>query len=185
MTTLYYCRVDGAGSGAEHQAAHGLLLWAAAQRWPEVGRSPALAKGKNGKPYFAEFPDHHFNLSHSGGWVACALSDCPVGIDIQGVRRNSPVRRKLTPQEQDWLQGQPEGAFTALWVKKEAYLKCTGAGLTRRLDSFPVLPLGENEPEPGLRNRLIPFPVPTLSCAVCGGDALDLSWNEWKGAVSF
>ncbi len=177
MITLYYCQ---APQRAESQAAHRLLNWAAEQRWPELGPCPALDRGPNGKPCFGAFPDHHFNLSHSGGWAVCALSHRPVGIDLQKVRSDSPAARKFTPREQEWLQGQPVDAFTALWVKKEAYLKCIGAGLTRRLDSFSVLPLGENQPEDGLVNRLVSFPGKDFYCAVCGENALDFVWRQWK-----
>ena len=62
-------------------------------------------------------------------------------------------------------------------------MKCIGAGLTRRLDSFSVLPLGENQPEPGVYNRLIPFPEAGFSCALCGEDTPDPVWHFWKGEV--
>ena len=183
MITLYYCRVTGSGRNMEHRTAHALLNWAAGQRWPKVGPSPALIKGKNGKPGFAGFPDCHFNLSHAGGWAVCALSHRPVGIDLQESRGASPAARKFTAREQEWLREQGEEHFSALWVKKEAYLKCIGAGLTRRLDSFSVLPLGENQPEPGVYNRLIPFPEAGFSCALCGEDTPDPVWHFWKGEV--
>ncbi|MDB5013419.1 MAG: sfp, partial [Daejeonella sp.] len=38
-----------------------------------------------GKPYFAGIENFQFNLSHSGSWIACAISDCPVGIDIEQI----------------------------------------------------------------------------------------------------
>ncbi len=183
MITLSYCRVPETGRRADSRTAHRLLCWAAERRWPELGPAPALAKGENGKPYFPEFPDCHFNLSHSGDWAVCALSDAPVGIDLQEARASSPAARRFTAREQDWLKGQPEGGFTALWVKKEAYLKCIGAGLTRPLDSFSVLPLAENHPEGGVVNRLVSFPIDRFYCAVCGRGRLDLLWHEWKGAL--
>ena len=37
------------------------------------------------KPYLKDYPDIHFNGSHSGEYLVCALSDVPVGIDIQKI----------------------------------------------------------------------------------------------------
>lgn len=36
----------------------------------------------HGKPYLLNYPDVHFNISHSGEYVACAVADSPVGVDI-------------------------------------------------------------------------------------------------------
>ena len=39
----------------------------------------------NGQPYLSGC-DLHVSISHSGDWVACAVSSCPVGIDIERIR---------------------------------------------------------------------------------------------------
>ncbi|MGN7043659.1 4'-phosphopantetheinyl transferase family protein, partial [Bacillus safensis] len=40
----------------------------------------------NGKPVVRQLPSFHFNLSHSGDWVVCAVDDAPVGIDIEEIK---------------------------------------------------------------------------------------------------
>lgn len=40
----------------------------------------------NGKPVVRHIPSFHFNLSHSGDWVVCAIDDAPVGIDIEEIK---------------------------------------------------------------------------------------------------
>lgn len=76
-------------------------------------------------------------LSHSGGWIATAVSHSGrVGIDVQGVHDIAPslARRCLSHAELDWL-GRAAGAavrnhrFSRLWTAKEAYLKAVGLGL--------------------------------------------------------
>lgn len=38
---------------------------------------------EDGKPFLPGLPDIHFNLSHSGDYIACAFSDQEVGLDLQ------------------------------------------------------------------------------------------------------
>ena len=48
-------------------------------RWREL---PPIRLTSLGKPYFPDFPEVHFNLSHTTGAVLVALSGEPVGVDI-------------------------------------------------------------------------------------------------------
>ena len=92
--------------------------------------------GGQGKPDFAE-GDFHFNLSHSGDYVCCAVDKKQIGIDIQKMRplRNLKVaERFVTIREQEALKVCPEKQalerlFYDIWVKKEAYAKLTGEGI--------------------------------------------------------
>jgi 4'-phosphopantetheinyl transferase len=173
MISLWLCPV--AEGMSQHQAGLTLLDRAAHARWPQLPPDPVLLTESGGKPYFRDYPRCHFNLSHSGGWVLCALGDGPVGVDLQIVRESpSQVGRKFTGEEQTWLSTQPPEAVYSLWAKKEAYLKYLGLGLTRRLDSFSVLPLPRNQVEPEVVCALIQIPLEGFACALCGR-ASDLS----------
>lgn len=120
-----------------------------------------------GKPYLLGRSDFHFNLSHSGIWAVCAVAEAPVGVDIQqhrGVR--GKVERWFTPSEQQQIKNAfgPEKTdlFFSLWVRKEAFLKCTGEGLSRSIRSFEAA-----DPAPGYVTQLVDFPVPGYYLAVC------------------
>src|SRR5690554_797379 len=39
-----------------------------------------------GKPYLKDWDEFHFNISHSGKWVVCAISNKPVGIDVERIK---------------------------------------------------------------------------------------------------
>lgn len=52
-------------------------------RWREL---PPIRLTSLGKPYFPDFPEVHFNLSHTTGAVLVALSGEPVGVDIEHIR---------------------------------------------------------------------------------------------------
>lgn len=47
---------------------------------------PVLQREKQGKPFFPQLPEIHFNLSHCAAAVACAVDAAPVGIDVQEYR---------------------------------------------------------------------------------------------------
>ena len=166
MTELYFCRIESSAPSAGSEAAHRLLEEAASRRWPELPKPLPLEEDEKGKPYIRGYPGCQFSLSHSGGWAACALSDGPVGVDIQQHREiPALVSRKFSGEEQEWLRNHPDSFFD-LWVKKEAYLKALGAGLTIRLDRFTVLPL-ENNMVAGCRIWLADPPEKGYSCAIC------------------
>lgn len=94
---------------------------------------PEVARTEAGKPYFPALPQLHFNISHTKGLILCALSDRPVGVDIETVRpRRASLPRFALSQEEyrryealggDW------SAFYILWTQKEAWCKYTGLGL--------------------------------------------------------
>lgn len=122
---------------------------------------------ENGKPFLPGGGDFHFNLSHSGYWAVCAVSDAPVGVDIQEVRSVRPdLSRKFTPAEQQELLSLPDhkraDRFFQLWVLKEAYAKCTGQGLLCPFRSFEAV-----APGPGYSSALVDFPTGNHYLAVC------------------
>ena len=86
-----------------------------------------------GKPVLASHPQLHFNLSHSGDRAACALSDAPVGVDVQQIRPRSfsAIRRVCNADEWRWVEAQcdPVCAAFRLWTLKEAYAKWDGRGI--------------------------------------------------------
>ncbi len=161
MIALSFAPVEGNPSASAYR----LLEAQVEQHWPQIPRPLTLMRTELGKPCFRDYPECHFNLSHSGKWVACVLSDVPVGVDLQQHRRvPDRVIRKFTPEEQGWLQTHPEDFFP-LWVKKEAFLKAIGTGLTRNLGSFSALPLEENTVE-NYSICLMPAPEGGYSCGV-------------------
>lgn len=95
---------------------------------------PAISRTEQGKPFFPDFPQLHFNLSHSGSFALCALDDSPVGADIETIRPHHPrlADRVCSPSELAWVNAQPDPrrALLSLWTKKEARVKRDGCGLT-------------------------------------------------------
>ena len=48
--------------------------------------NPVFEYNEHGKPFIVGHPEIFFNLSHCKEAVACAISDQPVGIDVESVR---------------------------------------------------------------------------------------------------
>ena len=94
---------------------------------------------EHGKPFIGNMSDLHFNISHSGDYAICAVSDTEVGCDIEktGELKMNLAERFFTPEERLVVKT-PEDFFK-IWVKKESVVKCTGEGLSRGLDTFSVL----------------------------------------------
>lgn len=95
-----------------------------------------------GKPHLSDSAPF-FNLSHSGDFVACALADVPLGLDLQ---KKSPYREKMVSRFfsadekcQILSAEDADDAFTEIWTKKESYLKAVGCGIRVPLNSFSSL----------------------------------------------
>lgn len=110
----------------------------------EVPIPPVRCTAPWGKPYLAENPAFQFSLSHSGEWAVLAISDAPVGVDIERCSAPKPavVRRFFHPQEQSAFFSLPEDeqlpAFYDWWVLKESAVKAIGCGMHRPFSSFSV-----------------------------------------------
>ena len=89
-------------------------------------------------------PDLRFNLSHTDGLVACAVTvGREVGIDVEYVDRrltHDVAGRFFAPREVSDLRALPVDdqarVFFDYWTLKEAYIKARGFGLALPLGDF-------------------------------------------------
>ena len=96
-----------------------------------------IATHEHGKPYLPDYPDLHFNISHSRTLALIAIASHPVGVDIEYLRRPvdfaAVLRRFFSSDERrDWQNHAtptPAEAFFRGWTRKEAILKATGEGI--------------------------------------------------------
>lgn len=86
---------------------------------------------KYGQPRLESGPC--FSISHCKNAIAVAISETPIGIDIEHLRIAKPelVERTMNLQEQEqiWHSDSPDWIFTQLWTRKEAVLKMKGTGI--------------------------------------------------------
>jgi len=106
--------------------------------------------GEVGKPYIKNCDDIHFNISHSGDYAVCAISDCEVGIDIQKIEKPNlqVAKRFFAKNEYEYIANQPDeksksDAFYRIWTLKESFVKAIGVGTNMPFDSFEFDVSGE------------------------------------------
>jgi 4'-phosphopantetheinyl transferase len=106
-----------------------------------------ISYGSYGKPALASLGDTNFNLSHSGDLAAIAIArGCEVGIDIEAIRPKPDLLRVADSlfrlEEAAEIRSLPPNlrtqGFFHCWVRKEACIKATGAGLSTPLNSFSL-----------------------------------------------
>lgn len=99
------------------------------------------------REYYDLTEDVSYNLSHSGQYVMCAMSDedgrgVKVGCDIEYIRslKARSERRFCGDEEYEWLSNLPkeeqEAATIRLWVLKESFAKAVREGLRIPFDQI-------------------------------------------------
>ena len=103
----------------------------AASPRPLPSPNPTFLYNEHGAPYLQDGPC--FSISHCKQGIAVAVSDLPIGIDIEGLRRvdEALVRKTMNLEEQAQIamSQNPEVEFIRLWTRKEAYVKMLGTGI--------------------------------------------------------
>ena len=105
----------------------------------QLASDAVLETDPAGRPYLRNCP-YYVSISHSHGAVACAVSETPVGIDIEKIK---PVKTRLVnyaclPEEQEYVNAQEAPVITdgetllrffAVWTGKEACFKKNGGNM--------------------------------------------------------
>ena len=95
-----------------------------------VEHCPEILRNEWGKPCFAE-GNLQFNVSHSGEYLAIAISAHPLGIDIQKTKeiKDGMFKKVVQPEEQPLIGNDRQKDFLRLWTLKESFVKAEGKGL--------------------------------------------------------
>jgi 4'-phosphopantetheinyl transferase len=143
-----------------------------------------------------------FNVSHSGELTLIGVAlDRAVGVDVERVRNDVDIdviaRRFFSRAEVAALEALAPAArrdaFFACWVRKEAYLKARGDGLSRPLAAFsvsvepdaPVVRLwdGTREAPSGWSLRPVDAGAGYAAALAIEGHDLVMSVGKWQFAV--
>lgn len=145
-------RISSAKRRAEFLAGRLLLRRLLAATLGGDVRAWSLTSSEDGPPLVPADAGVKLALSHSGSWVAAAVSDRPVGLDLE-----TPGRPRVAglaegvcaPEELQRLQALDpdarEAAFREMWTLKEAWLKRRGEGVSpSRLMAVATRPGGSD-----------------------------------------
>lgn len=157
----------------------------------------AFLTSPNGKP-FAPDGSLRFNLSHSGTWAVCAVSESDIGCDVEKIdpAHTNVAKRFFTAAENAQLdeaatETERVRRFFRLWTLKESFQKATGQGMHLPLSDFSVT-LGEPSRIEGESATFAEYTdLADYACAVCAFseerpplvtvDVQDLLQNEARG----
>lgn len=133
-------------------------------------------KNENGCPRLKN--GGYISISHSGGIAAVAISDNPIGLDIQEHTERkflSVAKIVFCKNEIDFLlnSNNIEEDFFNIWCLKESYMKAMGLGFSLPPKSFwfdfslksPRLCTGKKQCDSKWRFKC--FKIESLSAAVC------------------
>ena len=96
--------------------------------------NPLFEYNEHGKPSIVGHPEICFNLSHCKEAAICAISNQPIGVDVESVRsfNDSLVRYTMNEDEIQQIESAEDRAvaFIRLWTMKEAAMKLIGTGIS-------------------------------------------------------
>lgn len=146
--------------------AHAALRTVLAACLGRPGVELAFASAAGGKPLLAAASDRwlRFNLSHSheAALIACAR-ETEIGVDLEWQREDVAIddvaASTFSPAElREWRALSPKerrAGFFHGWVRKEAYVKALGAGLSHPTTRYTVC-LAPDGPAALLADELLP-----------------------------
>lgn len=151
------------------------------------------------KPYFLDYPEFKFNVSHSGEIVVLAfVQKLELGVDVEYIKTDFEVMEIAdnffaTDEIENLKEIEKELQFEAFyrcWTRKEAFIKAKGSGLSFPLADFSVS-IGEkaellatrwdeNEKNEWILSSFMPKNGYVGALAV-HGLVKTIKYHEWKG----
>ena len=119
-----------------------LLNYAVQECCPQLHPPFDIVCGDQGRPEFKSIP-LYFNVSHSGKYVACAISDELVGLDIENNLEFKPLvsQRFFNEKELELIEEARDKnrCFARIWTAKESVAKYYGIGLAMKLSEIDTI----------------------------------------------
>lgn len=89
-----------------------------------------IKRTESGKPYLEGTP-LHFSLSHSGDTGVIALSNSPIGVDVEVIKgkEHNAIIKRMSARERAEIACERD--FLKHWTAREAYIKLYGLTLAK------------------------------------------------------
>ena len=116
------------------------LLKEGLQKEYGITENPVFEYNEHGKPSIVGHPEIYFNLSHCKEAVVCAISNQPIGVDVESIREFNDSLINYTMNDEEKVEiansDTPAATFIRLWTMKEATSKLIGTGITHDVKSL-------------------------------------------------
>ncbi len=146
---------------SQSELARALLRYAVAEVWG--CEMPAIARNSRGKPFFVGAEKMHFSLSHTKTHVLAAVSEYPVGADIETLREyKKDFERLFSPGMLS------DFGYFGGWTLREAVFKLRGEGSLRSMDLR-------------LENGAVVSPYEGVRCRLYSLDGCVAAAAAWEG----
>ena len=92
-----------------------------------------IVRKENERPYYKDYTNYFYSISHSGSFLGFVLSKNNVGLDIEQREKRSLNALKYVASEEEINECQNFDDKYELWTFKEAYSKLIGKGISKDL----------------------------------------------------
>jgi len=105
-------------------------------------RGISMHRYLNGKPFLPDFPNLHYNISHTHNMVVVAVGNHTMGVDIEAIStaRMAIAKRFFSKSEFEMLEnsenGDRDSLFFELWTARESFAKAIGTGIFASISHF-------------------------------------------------
>lgn len=120
-----------------------------------------IIRTSKGKPLIENMSKIQFSISHTKNLFLCGVQDSNLGIDVEDIllkeslylnngkginfpeRYLAIARRFFSSEENEYIKTNGFTSFFQIWVRKEAYIKAKGTGISEGLSKFSVIENGK------------------------------------------
>jgi 4'-phosphopantetheinyl transferase len=154
-----------------------------------------FSHNSHGKPQLAPATAEghlHFNLAHSGSLAVFAVSRAhEVGIDVEQIRpiceaediASHCFSKRERAQWHSFPAGRKTEAFFNCWVRKEAWQKAHGEGISERLDQIEVFFSGDLSDGAQNSVRSLPLALDYTAAVAAKGRIAGVDCWKWQKTV--
>ena len=104
----------------------------------EAGLQPLIGYDELGKPNLVQHPLLHLSISHRHNWLAFAISEQPIGIDVETFNANMREAQHYFMHSEERVGKWSDDDLLRIWCAKEALFKKLGGESVRPEVDFTV-----------------------------------------------
>lgn len=137
---IYLCHCDSNNKFLLHSLSYKLLEIGLKNQYNLNLNELIISKNEYGKPYFSDYNDIYFNISHCANMVVCCVDSNNIGIDVEYIKTfNKYAFNKVLSECEKYQVNKAinkNKEFFRLWTLKESFVKNIGIGISYPLKNI-------------------------------------------------